>query len=111
MGAAKEKRVTKFIRRQIDAEFPSPTLTPAMLVERKPVAATSKATMAKARARQWMYGNYQDFVECGELQCTQLVEQFSIENPGHDHWLDDSTHWIWDLPIDLEERLQRAGAI
>ena len=111
MGSAKENRARKFIRRQIDSEFPAPTLTPAMLVKQRAATVAIRSTLTKAKVRRWMYDHYQDFMECGELQCTQLVEQFCISNPGHDHWLDDSTHWVWDLPIDIEDRLQRSGAI
>jgi hypothetical protein len=42
-----------------------------------------------------------DFIECGEVQCTQLAE-YVANAMGCPFWLDDPTHWIWDLPVLLD---------
>jgi len=66
---------------------------------------------SKAQARRWFSDNYQDFIECGEICCTQMVESFAAERPECAHWLDEETHWIWDLPVELEEKLLRQNKL
>ena len=44
-------------------------------------------------------GNFNDF---GMLDMTKMAETTAHEM-GKDEWLDDETHWIWDLAADFSE--------
>ncbi len=56
----------------------------------------------KPRARNAMRRLVGDCVDhsCNEVNATQLAENTAHEL-DHDDWLDDSTHWIWDLSVDV----------
>ncbi len=62
----------------------------------------------KNQCREWFSANWPNFLDdCGEgLTPTQMVEAFSEEHPGTENWLDDPDHWIWDMPIELEETIK-----
>lgn len=45
----------------------------------------------------------------GEINLTQLAENTAHEL-GHDEWLDDSTHIVWDLAADMAESYERRAA-
>jgi hypothetical protein len=49
--------------------------------------------------------NNGDYIDCGEVQCTQLAE-YVAHDLNHSEWLDDETHWIWDLAVDLAARYE-----
>ena len=57
-------------------------------------------TNLKIRVRRWMQ------LHCNEYEsATQLAENcayyFDPEN-SYESWLDDETHWIWDIAIDVK---------
>jgi hypothetical protein len=76
-------------------------------VEEKLVNATMTLP-TKNQCREWFSANWPNFLDdCGEgLSHTQMVEAFSEEYPGTEKWLDDPDHWIWDMPIELEETIK-----
>lgn len=45
-----------------------------------------------------------DHICCAELPetATHLAEAAAIEI-GHDYWLDDETHWIWEMALQKYE--------
>lgn len=36
------------------------------------------------------------------ISLTAMAEEIALEL-DHDEWLDDETHWIWDIVVDIEE--------
>lgn len=54
----------------------------------------------KQAAKLRMAQSFGAYVDGGELQCTQLAEDTAYAM-RHEEWLNDSHHWIWDLPIQL----------
>ena len=44
--------------------------------------------------------DHPDLWDCGEVNCTRLAENAAWEF-DHDEWLDDETHWVWDLAVDI----------
>jgi hypothetical protein len=46
--------------------------------------------------------DYATFSDCGEVNCTKLAEN-AASYLDHDEWLDDETHWIWDVAVDMAE--------
>lgn len=60
----------------------------------------------KAQVKHWMWCYFDDYIDGrGELQTTQLVEAYAISHPEAYPWLDDRTHWIWDIPIDIAQQM------
>lgn len=54
--------------------------------------------------RIYMNTSYPSFIDdCGELDCTGLAESCA-DYLGHDEWLNDASHFVWDYPVDLAER-------
>lgn len=67
-----------------------------------PVKQPGAKPLTRARVRRWMLCNLEDYIDdCGELQATQIVEAFALLHPEADPWLDDPTHWIWGIPIQI----------
>jgi hypothetical protein len=108
MTARQEKQYQQLNRAQCSDMLPLRLLphpdayTPAKAATRLP---------SKAQARRWFSGNYQDFIECGEICSTQMVESFAASYPECAHWLDEETHWIWDLPVELEGKILRQNKL
>ena len=46
------------------------------------------------------YTNADFWNEFGDVRCTQLAEAAAITF-DHPEWLDDETHWVWDLAVDI----------
>lgn len=42
----------------------------------------------------------------GEVNCTALAEACAHAH-GHDEWLDDETHEVWDAALDAAERASK----
>ncbi len=57
----------------------------------------------RTNVRRWMRLNAKRFIdrETGELNCTELCEAAAY-NYGHDEWLDDHTHEIWDFATEID---------
>jgi hypothetical protein len=77
--------------------FPHPAAKPAQ-------SQVINLLPSKDYCRRWMKNNIQ-FDDCNEVNCTGMVETFAIIHPQCDHWLDDDTHWIWDLPVEIENQI------
>lgn len=66
----------------------------------------------RKNVKRWMLRNLdlRDYIDaCGELDLTRLAEDAAAEF-GQDLRggpLDDETHWIWYLPIEVAESFQR----
>jgi len=66
----------------------------------------------RKKVTQWMrdevtlYPNF--YLDCGELNCTELAEAGAIAHK-HTEWLDDADHWIWELPVELSDELEKLG--
>jgi len=60
----------------------------------------------KAEVRKFMFQELQDYSntevwdELGDVKCTALAESAALIF-DHPEWLDDETHWVWDLAVDL----------
>jgi hypothetical protein len=54
--------------------------------------------------RIWMLNNVANHVDrrTGEVNLTSLAEACAHHFDAH-HWLDDDTHEVWDLAIDVAE--------
>lgn len=67
--------------------------------------------MTKGEARAWMIQNVHDYEDrsCGEVNCTALAEgcadAFGQADEGGP--LDEETHWIWDLAVDVAEKYEK----
>lgn len=46
--------------------------------------------------------DYAMFSDCGEVNCTKLAEE-AAKYLDHDEWLDEETHWVWSLAVDVSE--------
>ena len=57
-----------------------------------------KQILSKARALR------EDHWERGEINLTTLAEDVAWEL-GHDEWLDDSTHLLWEVVVDAAEEV------
>lgn len=55
----------------------------------------------KATVRSWMRAN---FVE--GFSATKLAEAAVSELSLPDSYLDDETHWIWEIALDVEEEFE-----
>ena len=44
----------------------------------------------------------------GEVNCTQLAE-YAANAFDKDHWLDDETHWIWEVAAAIAEDCELAS--
>jgi len=55
---------------------------------------------------KFMEENYADFIDpkTGELDFTSLAEHCAQEL-GHDEWLDDETHFVWDAAVEVQGKL------
>lgn len=42
----------------------------------------------------------------GEINYTRLVEN-AAWHFDHDEWLDDETHWVWDLAVEIADSMPR----
>ena len=49
------------------------------------------------RAKRIMLAERADYPQ---MDATQLATLTALEL-GHDEWLDDETHWIWELAVEL----------
>ena len=46
------------------------------------------------------YSNQEFWNEYGEVNCTKLAEEAALVFDRLD-WLDDETHWVWELAVDV----------
>lgn len=82
----------------------------AMLV--RGAARTTAAPANKNKVKRYMQKEAQHVEDrrTGEVNTTQLAENAAHEF-DHDEWLDDETHWVWDLAVDVVEWYEKqAGA-
>ncbi len=63
----------------------------------------------KANARKWMTRNVQRDPVTGEVNFTELAEN-TAHALDHDEWLDEETHWIWDLAVECGEHTMKLWA-
>lgn len=54
----------------------------------------------------WMRAHSQEHIDpkTGELNCTKLVEACA-HALGHDEWLDDSFHDVWEIALEFDKRV------
>jgi hypothetical protein len=102
MSNQSERRYRMLNQRQCaeliyQSPFPHPAAKPAEPTVINPLP-------SKAYCRRWMKNNI-ELDDCNEVNCTGMVETFAIIHPQCDHWLDDDTHWIWDLPVEIENKI------
>ena len=64
----------------------------------------------KEEVKNWMYmaieTDRESYVDsAGEWNCTTLAENaaFNFDNEG---WLDDETHWVWDIAVEVTKGTQ-----
>ena len=62
----------------------------------------------KSRIKNWMRlqlsnGEFRD--SAGEILCGKMAEEAAWAHDV-DHWLDEETHWIWDVAVDVAEEFQ-----
>jgi len=66
----------------------------------------AKEALLKRRAENHMIQcldfDYELFSDCGEVNCTKLAEE-AAKHLDHDEWLDDETHWIWDMAFEVAD--------
>lgn len=58
--------------------------------------------MAEDYMAQCLDTDWPIFSDCGEVNCTKLAEE-TAKHLDHDEWLDDCTHWIWDLALEVAD--------
>ena len=63
-----------------------------------PAPILRKTILSKARALR------EDHWERGEIDLTSLAEDVAFEL-GHDEWLDDSTHVLWEVVIEAADEV------
>lgn len=97
MGAAKEYRMRQFNRRQFDKPVVLSAVRESAYVKpetKKPQSVTRRQGVS------WMRLNVEDFVEYEEVNLTLLAEGCA-HHFNHDDWLDDETHWIHDIAVQV----------
>jgi hypothetical protein len=74
----------------------------AMLV--RGAARVTAAPANKNKVKRYMQKEVKNLVDrrTGEVNTTQLAENAAHEF-DHDEWLDEETHWVWDLAVDVAE--------
>jgi hypothetical protein len=95
MGAAHEGRVSRMIRRQADAAAEAAVVRDTLRLPRSPrkaVKTPSCAGPSRAAVRRMMRAMA---AECETA--THLVESCASDVP--EAWLDDETHWIWEMAL------------
>jgi hypothetical protein len=62
----------------------------------------------KSKIIKWMRNNYVGFFDdaTGEFQCTQIAEACA-DALGHNEWLEDSQHPVWDCVVEVGEWAER----
>ena len=72
----------------------------------EPTTALIPPTLIK-QIRRWMDAALAEdtstFVDCNEVQCTQLAEACA-EALEHEEWLDDEQHPVWDVAVEVAEK-------
>ena len=104
MSYRAEMHYQQLNRRQVD-EMLSHTLVVRPPYAKQQDRSEPLRLPSKAQVKRWFRRNVDSYIDCGEVQCTQMVEAFCAEYPECDRWLDDDTHWVWDIPIDIEQLL------
>ena len=97
MGAGSEKRYMQMVRRQSEEDERERHLRACLRAdrtERQPPQPQPR-TASKRQVRRWMDANAEEYDGP-----TQLAEAAACEYPEAADWLDDETHWIWDLAAD-----------
>ena len=67
----------------------------------------SSGKSLRQRVKHWMWIRIQQDDDIG-MTCTELAEEAAIYF-DHDKWLDDETHWIWELAFEVVEDAERIG--
>jgi len=56
----------------------------------------------KSKVLKWMIAelefNRDNYIDMGSVNLTKLAEG-AAHAFDHDEWLDDETHWVWDVAI------------
>ena len=96
MGVARELRAQRLNRASFDKKHS------VLFLSLQPTDQKTPKVMTKNQCRNWMKRNVECFLDdCNEVNCTGLAETAAHE-ADCDHWLDDETHWIWDLAVEVE---------
>lgn len=76
-----------------------------------PKTADDKTADDKSKVRNWMRSHAHEYEDkrTGEVNATELAEAAADEFGHKDvgDWLDDETHWVWDLAADAAEQHER----
>lgn len=71
----------------------------------------TKEAASRSTAKSWMAKNVKDYVDgkTGEVNATGLAEAAADEFDAKDvgGWLDDETHWVWDIAAEVAEHHER----
>ena len=59
----------------------------------------TQATL-RAAARRAMFNH----LTCDPDATATTLAESAANTLGHDEWLDDETHWIWDLAIEIGDQ-------
>lgn len=98
MGAAAESRWRRLIRKESDDRNRVLRELEAAHMDRSsfraPAAPARQLAPTKAIVRRWMDANRDEYETA-----TQLVEAANAALPLPAEFLDDETHWVWDLAI------------
>ena len=98
MGIAAYKRGSRIISEQISRDYPvSPFPHPGAYF-RKEAPQKNPDYVSRKQAIKWARLNWESSLVCGELNTTQLAENIAHAF-DRDDWLDDETHWVWDVAL------------
>jgi len=64
-------------------------------------------TLAERALRQAEPGDEEVFSQADEANPTGLAELIAHEL-DHDEWLDDETHWVWEVAMDVATKWDKA---
>ena len=103
MGAGSEKRYLQMVLRNSRDEEREEHLRACLRSGRTMQASTpppraASKTASKAAVRRWMIANAE-----GYAGPTQLAEAAACEYPELAVFLDEETHWVWDVAADCYE--------
>lgn len=109
MTVKQENRYRELLRKQCDL-MASQNILPHPHAYTPDPQQPQKA-LSKAYVRRWMLSDVEWHLdEVGEVNCTSLVEGFVASHPEHrylEQWLDEETHWVWDLAANVANKVER----
>jgi len=70
----------------------------------KELSGLDEGVATRQHVKRYMISVAKNHLDNGRLNFTSLAEA-AAHQFNHDEWLDDETHWVWDLAVDVGDKL------